>query len=523
MRATLRNDATEPFSVGALRLVLPVPSAARSSCSTSPAGTPWSGFRSGSRSRTARTRARPGAAGLASTRRTCWWPGTAGFGFRTGEVWGVHLAGAATSVYAERLFNGARLLGAASCWRPARSSSRTASATRTPWLYAGSATGLDGVAERFHRFLRGAAAASARRRGRWCSTPGRRSTSTTTSPAAGAGRTGRRGRRRALRAGRRLVRRPARRHAPGWATGSRRPTVWPDGLGPLVDHVTALGMEFGLWFEPEMVNLDSDLARAHPEWCSRRRPDRACRRGTSTCSTSATRGRTTTCWSASTRCSTTYDIDYLKWDHNRDLDRRRAPARRGRRACTRRRSRVYRLLDELRAAPSRPGDRVLRRRRRAGRPRDPRAHRPGLAEDCNDALERQQIQRWTQLLLPPELIGAHVGHGTAHTTAAAAQPGVPGGHRAVGPPGDRVGPDQASAADLAELKSWVALHKRLRPLLHAGTVINVDHPDPRSGSTGWCRTTSGRRCSRSPRWVAVRRGRPGGPGCRGSIRRWRTR
>ena len=42
--------------------------------------------------------------------------------------------------------------------------------------------------------------------------------------------------------------------------------VWPDGLGPLVDHVKGLGMEFGLWFEPEMVNLDSDLARAHPEW-----------------------------------------------------------------------------------------------------------------------------------------------------------------------------------------------------------------------------------------------------------------
>ena len=42
--------------------------------------------------------------------------------------------------------------------------------------------------------------------------------------------------------------------------------VWPDGLGPLVDHVKGLGMEFGLWFEPEMVNLDSDVARAHPEW-----------------------------------------------------------------------------------------------------------------------------------------------------------------------------------------------------------------------------------------------------------------
>ncbi|MBM7026978.1 alpha-galactosidase, partial [Clavibacter zhangzhiyongii] len=35
-------------------------------------------------------------------------------------------------------------------------------------------------------------------------------------------------------------------------------TVWPDGLDPIIDHVTGLGMEFGLWFEPEMVNEDSD-------------------------------------------------------------------------------------------------------------------------------------------------------------------------------------------------------------------------------------------------------------------------
>lgn len=47
---------------------------------------------------------------------------------------------------------------------------------------------------------------------------------------------------------------------------------WPDekkfpaGLGPLIDRVNALGMEFGLWIEPEMVNPDSDLYRAHPDW-----------------------------------------------------------------------------------------------------------------------------------------------------------------------------------------------------------------------------------------------------------------
>lgn len=41
---------------------------------------------------------------------------------------------------------------------------------------------------------------------------------------------------------------------------------FPDGLNPLIDKVKSLGMRFGLWFEPEMVNPDSDLYRTHPDW-----------------------------------------------------------------------------------------------------------------------------------------------------------------------------------------------------------------------------------------------------------------
>ncbi len=41
---------------------------------------------------------------------------------------------------------------------------------------------------------------------------------------------------------------------------------FPNGLTPLIDRVNALGMDFGLWLEPEMVNPDSDLYRAHPDW-----------------------------------------------------------------------------------------------------------------------------------------------------------------------------------------------------------------------------------------------------------------
>ena len=44
------------------------------------------------------------------------------------------------------------------------------------------------------------------------------------------------------------------------------PAKYPNGLAPVADKVRAMGMEFGLWVEPEMVNPDSDLYRAHPDW-----------------------------------------------------------------------------------------------------------------------------------------------------------------------------------------------------------------------------------------------------------------
>ena len=46
-------------------------------------------------------------------------------------------------------------------------------------------------------------------------------------------------------------------------------TKFPNGLTPLIEHVNRLGMDFGIWVEPEMVNEDSDLYRAHPDWVLR--------------------------------------------------------------------------------------------------------------------------------------------------------------------------------------------------------------------------------------------------------------
>ena len=47
------------------------------------------------------------------------------------------------------------------------------------------------------------------------------------------------------------------------------PEKFPEGLKPLIDCVKGLGMDFGIWIEPEMVNENSDLYRAHPDWIYR--------------------------------------------------------------------------------------------------------------------------------------------------------------------------------------------------------------------------------------------------------------
>lgn len=52
----------------------------------------------------------------------------------------------------------------------------------------------------------------------------------------------------------------------GLGDWSVNPQKFPNGLKPLIDYVNSLGMDFGLWFEPEMVNPDSNLYRQHPDW-----------------------------------------------------------------------------------------------------------------------------------------------------------------------------------------------------------------------------------------------------------------
>ncbi|NEE14570.1 alpha-galactosidase, partial [Streptomyces sp. SID7499] len=95
------------------------------------------------------------------------------------------------------------------------------------------------------------------------------------------------------------------------------PDRFPRGLGPLADHVRALGMGFGLWVEPEAVNPDSDLFRGHPDWIlSQDGRTRTQRRNQHVLNFARRDVRE---WAVEwlVRTVTELDVAFLKWDMNR--------------------------------------------------------------------------------------------------------------------------------------------------------------------------------------------------------------
>jgi len=92
---------------------------------------------------------------------------------------------------------------------------------------------------------------------------------------------------------------------------------FPNGLKPLVDYVNQLGMDFGLWVEPEMVNRDSDLYRAHPDWVMNF-PGRARSELRNQLVLNLARDDVKEyIFNVLDKLATQYQIRYFKWDMNR--------------------------------------------------------------------------------------------------------------------------------------------------------------------------------------------------------------
>jgi alpha-galactosidase len=234
-------------------------------------------------------------------------------------------------------------------------------------------------------------------------------------------------------------------------------------------------MQFGLWVEPEMVNPDSDLFRAHPDWAlgiEGQEPVLGRHQLV------LDLGRPEVSAYLLERLDallTELPISYLKWDMNRDLVA--AGGADGAAGVRRQTLALYALLDELRRRH--PGVEIESCSSGGGRVDLGIAARTDRfwASDCNDAVERQRIQRGFTVVLPPELMGAHVGGAWSHTTTRTQTLPFRAATALFGHLGFEWNLLHASAEERAGIAAVVALHQRFRPLLHSGDVVRVDHPD----------------------------------------------
>ncbi len=94
--------------------------------------------------------------------------------------------------------------------------------------------------------------------------------------------------------------------------------------------------------------------------------------------------------------------------------------------------------------------------------------------DCNDPVERLAIQRWTGQLLPPELVGTHVGPARAHTTRRVTDQSFGLATALFGHAGMEWDLAECEDGELDRLAAWSALYRELRPLLHSGRVVRAD-------------------------------------------------
>ncbi len=257
-----------------------------------------------------------------------------------------------------------------------------------------------------------------------------------------------------------------RSDAAGLGDWSADPAIYPDGLAPLIDHVRRLGMGFGLWIEPEMVNSDSDLFRAHPDWllATPPAPQLGFRH-----QLALDFGRAAVrdyLFAAIDALLREYPIDYLKWDMNRDLNHPGgSDGRAGARAHV---AGVHAVLDRLRVAHGRVEiESCASGGGRADFAMLARTDRIWTS-DSNDALDRLAIQAGFSRFFPAEVMGAHVGPATCHITGRTLSMALRVATAFFGHMGVELNLAAANAADLDELRRGIALHKRHRALIHGG-------------------------------------------------------
>lgn len=244
------------------------------------------------------------------------------------------------------------------------------------------------------------------------------------------------------------------------------PRKYPDGLGPLIDHAHAEGMSFGIWFEPEMINPDSDLHRAHPDWALGGE-DQTLGRQQKALNMALPEVREFI-FDRMSAILSRHEIDYIKWDHNRVLPMPDASQTRG----------SYALIDRLRAAfPKVEIESCASGGGRIDFGILSRTQRVWLS-DSNDALERLRMQHDAALFLPAAVTGSHVGPRHCHTSGRVLDISFRAWVAAQRHMGFEMDPRELAPQEEAVLTEVTRWWKANRAWMMGADILRLDSPDP---------------------------------------------
>ncbi|MDE6763504.1 MAG: alpha-galactosidase [Oscillospiraceae bacterium] len=243
------------------------------------------------------------------------------------------------------------------------------------------------------------------------------------------------------------------------------------GLGELAKKIKALGMDFGLWFEPEMVSEDSELYRSHPEWAIKI-PHRNPMRGRYQLVLDMTRSDVRDClYRSISDILKSAEISYIKWDMNRSicdwysscLESKNMGEMPHRYVLG-----LYELLERL----TRDFPDVLFEGCSGGGGRFDAGmlyYCPQIwCSDDTDAFERTKIQYGTSFFYPVSAMGSHVSavpnHQTGRVTSLNAR-GITAMH---GSFGYELDPAALTKDEKAEIPLQIKRFKKYRKLIHNG-------------------------------------------------------
>ena len=244
---------------------------------------------------------------------------------------------------------------------------------------------------------------------------------------------------------------------------------FPSGLASIAAYCHEKGLEFGLWIEPEMVSPDSDLYRAHPDWILGFASGPLVEARNQLVLDLDREEVANHLFESISTLLTEIPISYLKWDMNRDIHQMENAQ--GQRAVHRQTLAFYALMARVR---DHFPDVAIESCASGGGRID-----MGVLEyasrfwpsDTNDALDRIAVQRGFLSMLPPELMGSHVGPSPCHITGRQHTMTFRAGIALWGHMGVEADIRTLSEDNRSTLEAAISLHKEHRHLLHSGSYV----------------------------------------------------